>query len=88
MRPQARNKIMTVRTILFAAALLACGCSAAQQEKVVAATESCSAPKIRVVDESLTTMVLDVCGKRELWMLSLDGRYERVDEPSATLSQR
>lgn len=67
--------LMKLALVLGCTALM--GCASAMNAAADASAHSgCPSNQIQAIDEGWTSVVLDVCGKQQLWLLGMDGNYE------------
>ncbi len=65
------------------------GCASAMHAAADASAQSgCPSDRIKTVEEGWTSVVLDVCGKQQLWLLGMDGDYEYSGDTPNTARQQ
>ena len=69
--------------------LLVTGCASGKNAAHAASARTgCPLADIETVEDGGTGALLDVCGKRQLWMLSMDGSYEPAQPRHGRTAER
>lgn len=64
-------------------------CASTQAATAAASAESgCPVAQISCIEDSATSVLLDVCGDKQLWMLTMNGDYEYAAPTEAKASDR